>query len=626
MTVNADQADFQNKLDSLLSLITSRSEGLAADDEVETAVSALLPTAPADLNASQKIQPLHTGLKNIGTDIVVDEDNYDDDDDDDDDNKTEQTKPPGNGNGSKTASRSKATLESLQEQEKELERRENEDNPLSFTISDTWKKLEDIPLGTKGAKIMITFGDGPQPIPNACATVLLATRQCLQNAVKDARGLRRKMRIDYQKAKVTVNLHRAKKSERAILGENVEGYKDVDLNLYFSAIRGNDKLCYENPCGFDIAQLEKLFPEEMYAYQRWNKMHQAYTDSKDEKKEGEEADAEEKNIHENDDEHEDMKKTAEIMNENVGGHLRDRLAQFDVRTEKMKENWYMAFSEVRKGSFLDRGGKTSEDKVWDEERKKGKPGNGRRKASTWEALPASHIQFLHWVGFDQRSALPPPDTVTTEALAFLGYDFMGKIIEKSIFLKFLEKREDQRSNSAGADNEGEPVLEMGHNNQLTKEDIDKSLADSTIVAHPLYNAAESVVGSSAAAQIYFGPGFEDRIEFEMEEMIMGKSKDNQMSEEELANRKKEDTLFEELKSPPVLLDGIMDVLGDQEKTDAVAEKRLGDKKRRRNRETQKMIFWKSAYEGKEIKAIKKRKYTSSKKKEDSTEKSTNHSK
>ena len=31
-------------------------------------------------------------------------------------------------------------------------------------------------------------------------------------------------------------------------------------------------MIFDVPCGFDVAQLEKLFPEEMGAYQRWKKV------------------------------------------------------------------------------------------------------------------------------------------------------------------------------------------------------------------------------------------------------------------------------------------------------------------------------------------------------------------
>jgi hypothetical protein len=34
------------------------------------------------------------------------------------------------------------------------------------------------------------------------------------------------------------------------------------------------------------------------------------------------------------------------------GHLEERAAQFDARTEQMKDDWYMQFAQFRLGSFL----------------------------------------------------------------------------------------------------------------------------------------------------------------------------------------------------------------------------------------------------------------------------------
>ena len=506
------QDEVQDKLDSLINLMSSRSQGAADNDAIERAVSSLLSnvpnvTAPTAITASNA-----SNGSNHNNIIVADQADYDDDDDDEEEsavskketNIKQSTTTTANSDGEPIWTGEKATIESLQKQEQELKVME-EKNQLKIP---DWKNLEDVPLGRTGARIMITFGDGPVPNHDACTTALLATRQCLQTAIKDARALRRKMKRDYDKARVVVNLHRAKKKERSILGPDAEGAKGVDMDLYFKAIGGHDRrLSYENPSGFDETQLEKLFPEEMYAYQRWNKMHQEYTDSKNDDT------TRSTNKLEVEQEQEEMKNEVTLMNDsNVGGHLRDRLAQFDVRTDRMKEQWYIAFSEVRKGSFLDRGGLTSEARSWETERKKGR---GRKKMCTWEALPASHIQFLHWVGFDQRSPLPPPDASSTEALAFLAHDFMGKIVEKAIFLKFLNKREEGRANGTLKDDE--IVLEMGSHGQLTKKNIEMALSDSTVVPKPLYNASNSALDTIDAAQIYFGPGFEERIEMEMEQ-------------------------------------------------------------------------------------------------------------
>ena len=502
----SSQDILQDKLDKLISLVSTCSEGITDNDALEQAVSSLLsnvdvPTiSTSDKNAAAPLPASNSDQQPI----VEDEEDYDDIDATESSQGTEKKLQATSATRAKpTWTGERATIESLNEQEAKI--KQQKEKSAHFTISNAWKNLEDIPLGRTGAKIMITFGDGPESIPTACATALLATRQCLQIAIKDARALRRQMKTEYDKARVAVNLHKAKKKDRSILGPDAEGVgaSGVDMDLYFKAISGHDKLSRENPSGFDEAQLEKLFPEEMYAYKRWNKMHEAYTASKEDKG------AENKG---KEDENDEKKNAATSIKNGVGGRLRNRLAQFDLRTDRMKDQWYIAFSEVRQGSFLSRGGLSSEDRTWEKERKRGK---GKRKACTWEGLPSSHIQFVHWLGFDQRSPLPPPDAATTEALAFLGYDFCGKIIEKAIFIKSLKRREEMRQNGA---NEDKFVLELGSDEQLTKEDIEKALNDSTVVPKPLYNSANTTLLQSAdAAQIYFGPGFEERIEMEMEQ-------------------------------------------------------------------------------------------------------------
>jgi hypothetical protein len=114
----------------------------------------------------------------------------------------------------------------------------------------------------------------------------------------------------------------------------------------------------------------------------------------------------------------------------LASHIGQRLERFDVRTFSMSSNWYKTFStEFRRGSFLPKnssGGNAFKEKV-----------QGRvhsKDSQTWKTLPATHARFLHWIGFDPASALPPPTTETTEALAFLAYDAIGRIVEKSIML------------------------------------------------------------------------------------------------------------------------------------------------------------------------------------------------
>jgi hypothetical protein len=47
----------------------------------------------------------------------------------------------------------------------------------------------------------------------------------------------------------------------------------ADNELSFRAMDGcGDDIRFDVSCGFDLAQLETLFPEEMSAYQRWKKV------------------------------------------------------------------------------------------------------------------------------------------------------------------------------------------------------------------------------------------------------------------------------------------------------------------------------------------------------------------
>lgn len=114
-----------------------------------------------------------------------------------------------------------------------------------------------------------------------------------------------------------------------------------------------------------------------------------------------------------------------------GGRLVERLANFDARTNRMRGDWYMEFSDVRRGSFLPRAGRKKQ-KAGDTEDQSTQKGRGRPSKSrpSWHTLNPTSVIFLHWVGFDPRSALSPPNEETTHALAFLSYDFFGKLVEK----------------------------------------------------------------------------------------------------------------------------------------------------------------------------------------------------
>ena len=365
-------------------------------------------------------------------------------------------------------------------------------------------------------------------------------RRLIQFAVRDARALRRKHKAEYKKAQAATTLHgsRPRHIDQKTVDSVIAGETTVDSSMLFRAIGGYDRLSYDPKCGFDVPELEVLFPEEMMAYQRWKRMQKAYAQSKEDRGDGEAMDGDDNEDNEDgnvgDDEKVDKSddnKKKDDDEDAMGGHLNRRLQQFDARTELMKEKWYLSFSEVRQGSFIDKA--TGVDgRLWRQAQKKAK-GKGRNKAVTWESLPAGCVTFLHWVGFDLTSSIPPPNEATANALAFLAYDFMGKIVEKAIFLRRLAQREEIRANKGmenrkdennddDDDDDGDDfLLELKGTDQLNVEDIDRALNDSTVVSEPLYGAANSSLGGTSSGgskpQLYFGPGFEERLEMEMEE-------------------------------------------------------------------------------------------------------------
>ena len=65
-------------------------------------------------------------------------------------------------------------------------------------------------------------------------------------------------------------MHRHKAKDKAIL----DGVADSELDsaMYYRAMNGHDRLAFDLKCGFDVSQLEILFPEEMNEYQKWAKV------------------------------------------------------------------------------------------------------------------------------------------------------------------------------------------------------------------------------------------------------------------------------------------------------------------------------------------------------------------
>ena len=61
-----------------------------------------------------------------------------------------------------------------------------------------------------------------------------------------------------------------------------------------------------------------------------------------------------------------------------------------------------------------------------------------------------------------------------------------------------------------------PILELTAGDQLEKENLEQALVEVNMKS--LYSSSDVDLGSSSeVAQLYFGPGFEDRLEIELDE-------------------------------------------------------------------------------------------------------------
>jgi hypothetical protein len=216
----------------------------------------------------------------------------------------------------------------------------------------------------------------------------------------------------------------------------------------------------------------------------------------------------------------------------------------------MNPKGYLQYATLRaKGSFLPRrkkhapndNGNTTTDN--DNNQNHHDPGSTRRNNSS--AMSISTKRFWHWVGFDPQSEeLPPPDPETTEALAFLAYDFLGRIIETAIVLRLQQQQ--QSSKKEASFNIDSMIWELSRGEQLEPVDIERAMQHPDILPVPLFSATSSTTTTTGPKkiipQLYFGPGFEDRLELELEEMMYG-TKTASLSTEEIQIRTQEDELF-----------------------------------------------------------------------------------
>ena len=482
------QATLEDQMEMVLQLLTKRTKCENTNAQIESAVSDILKSMGAAPPSQVSMNGSHSsGINGKAPTTAASKDQIqvDTDDYDDVDAKPQSiAMPPSRKNDSLS------------------------NNPSSIVCRD-WTEEEyvdqisQIPMGIEGAKMMTTFGDSRYPDPKALEEALLGTRRTLQLAMMDARAIRRKIKKRFDEAK---------KMSRRLDQSSLARASSLDPTMMSRSLTAHDRLAYNLPCGFDIEQLECLYPEVMREYRRWNEMYQrsqrknAAAVRDDEANDQSDDENDEKEENNSPDGQTDV--LEEENTETLGGHLKERAAHFDTRTDNMMSEGYLKFSQVRQGSFLSRGNrqrKSKEDTEWEKRNNiKGKRG----RQTDWEKMDARTIRFLHWLGFDPTTALKPPDDATTQALAFLGYDTMGRIIEKAIYLKNLESSQ----NDLGSEDLETWQLKPGE--ALLRADIVRALKDPEVQPTSMY-ALDGL--SAPSLQRYFGPGFEERLELEMEE-------------------------------------------------------------------------------------------------------------
>lgn len=481
-------------MEGILQLMTQHASGSASHEQLESAVSNVLSNV---LGGSPPSPKRANSASNECERLSVDMANYDEDDTGEDDETTGQV------------AAAQATEEKNQQSQPERA------IPSSLPPYPP-EALSQIPMGVVGAKMMATFGDGEWPNLDALRAALEGTRRALQCAILDARAIRRRAKESYKKAKAQA----AVGSTAGTLDGAVESADPVMVYRAHltHAQRQHDRLNYTPKCGFDMEQLTWLFPEEMRAYERWSEMHSEYQDNRstnsskgfqEDTGAAEETEATDDQTTAADDEDETV----------VGGHLKERAANFDVRTLQMPQGAYAKFSECRRGSFLSRkSGRQMKkaDKEWEQLALTGGSRNG-----SWNHMSAISVRFLHWLGFEPPT-FPPPDEETTEALGFLGYDRMGQIVEQAIYLRNISNLQKQRKNGKSSntvvDLSSPSLRELKPGEQLTVTDIERAIRELDIkpAAHYKFDLENRSL-DLPNVQLYFGPGFERRLEMELDE-------------------------------------------------------------------------------------------------------------
>jgi hypothetical protein len=290
--------DVDHQMQQVLQLLTDRTKGKATNEEVEKAVSKILSAAGLVASSvSSKAAPTRDNKRDGAAKgnapeeepkIQLDTGNYDDDDDDEEEEEEDEAvdKATNNSDVKETSVEPSPTKKRKRGRPTNPEKEATRNRKLEE--SQRKEQYDHIPLGSQGAHMMTAFGDGPNPKPEAVAATLLGARRLLQVTVQDARALRRKATEQFQKAQTDVAKYSKSTKQNSISNRNksLDSTKAqqkpedsneqqaalVDPTMLYRAFTGYDKLAYAPKCGFDYEQLMGMYPEEMRAYARWNKV------------------------------------------------------------------------------------------------------------------------------------------------------------------------------------------------------------------------------------------------------------------------------------------------------------------------------------------------------------------
>ncbi|GAX17825.1 hypothetical protein FisN_18Hh025 [Fistulifera solaris] len=321
--------------------------------------------------------------------IQEDHDNYDDEDDDEMKTAKDETKDPPTNENTKTNTTTKKKNEKLTKSRKTL--------PTVLQTS----QYENIPLGMAGAHMLVTFGV-LQPLPETVETALQLTRHALWRVLQQAVQLHKQRQTSFRQARQTIRSDIYKSRQ---IPHSLETYSS---EYQYRVLLKHDAAA-KTTTWLDLEDLQALFPEQIYAYVQWNHRLLEYQRNKADNDDDDDDEEDEEEAEDDDEE--------DLMSQPVtGGHLMERAAHFDQRTCHMKEDWYLQFAQVirTKGSFL-----PARD-----------PGFHSTRFWHWIRVPAITEE-----GWSQDDAFKEPHPIVSKAMAFLAFDFLGRIIEQAIVYK-----------------------------------------------------------------------------------------------------------------------------------------------------------------------------------------------